>query len=95
MESERFICVREIVNTQNQVVIIDLCNNNEITRLPIFADSVIMHPKAKVMALKGKRERAKNKHLINEAIRCCVIYLNSTKTTSGIQPRVKNKTKVT
>jgi clathrin heavy chain len=54
MESERFICVRENVNSQNQVVIIDLNNNNEITRRPITADSVIMHPKAMVMALKGK-----------------------------------------
>jgi clathrin heavy chain len=54
MESERFICVRENVNSQNQVVIIDLNNNNEIIRRPITADSVIMHPKAKVMALKGK-----------------------------------------
>ncbi|KAI8886497.1 clathrin heavy chain [Backusella circina FSU 941] len=56
MESERFICVRENVNSQNQVVIIDLNNNNEITRRPITADSVIMHPKAKVMALKAQRQ---------------------------------------
>ena len=52
MESDRFICVRESVNNNNQVVIIDLANGNEITRRPITADSVIMHPKAKVMALK-------------------------------------------
>jgi clathrin heavy chain len=54
MESDRFICVRELVNNQGQVVIIDLANNNEVTRRSITADSVIMHPKAKVMALKGK-----------------------------------------
>lgn len=53
MESDRFICVREQVNNQNQVVIIDLQANNEITRRPITADSVIMHPTVKVMALKG------------------------------------------
>lgn len=54
MESDRFICVREVVNTQNQVVIIDLLPNEDIIRRPITADSVIMHPKEKIMALKGK-----------------------------------------
>lgn len=54
MESERFICVKEVVNGQNQVVIIDL-TTNEVNRRPISADSVIMHPKVKVMALKGTR----------------------------------------
>jgi clathrin heavy chain len=53
MESDRFICVRESSNNINQVVIVDLSANNDITRRPITADSVIMHPKAKVMALKG------------------------------------------
>lgn len=54
MESDRFICVREQVNNQNQVVIIDLLPNEDIIRRPITADSVIMHPKDKIMALKGK-----------------------------------------
>ena len=54
MESDRFICVREEVNKANQVVIIDLANDNQIMRRPITADSVIMHPTTKVMALKGK-----------------------------------------
>jgi clathrin heavy chain len=54
MESDRFICVREQVNNQNHVVIVDLAHNNEITRRPITADSAIMHPTAKVMALKCK-----------------------------------------
>ena len=53
MESDRFICVREQVNNANQVVIIDLANDNQIMRRPITADSVIMHPTTKVMALKG------------------------------------------
>ncbi|CAO3613133.1 unnamed protein product [Mucor hiemalis] len=52
----QFICVREQVNNQNQVVIIDLQANNEITRRPITADSVIMHPTVKVMALKAQRQ---------------------------------------
>jgi hypothetical protein len=53
MESDRFICVREKVNENNQVVIIDMANNNELVRRPISADSVIMNPTSKVMALKG------------------------------------------
>ncbi|ORY97188.1 hypothetical protein BCR43DRAFT_489386 [Syncephalastrum racemosum] len=55
MESDRFICVREQANNNNQVVIIDLQNKNEIMRRPISADSVIMHPTTKVMALKAQR----------------------------------------
>ena len=54
MESDRFICVREQVNNTNQVVIIDLANDNQVMRRPITADSVIMHPTSKVMALKGE-----------------------------------------
>lgn len=54
MESEKYICVRETVNGQAQVVIIDLSADNEVIRRPITADSAIMHPKVKVMALKGK-----------------------------------------
>ncbi|KAI9251762.1 hypothetical protein BDA99DRAFT_563473 [Phascolomyces articulosus] len=56
MESDRFICVREQVNNTNQVVIIDLANDNQVMRRPITADSVIMHPTTKVMALKAARQ---------------------------------------
>jgi clathrin heavy chain len=53
LESDRFICVREKVNEQNQVVIIDLADANNLMRRPITADSAIMHPKQKILALKG------------------------------------------
>lgn len=52
-ESDHFICVREKVNEQNQVVIIDLTDANNVLRRPISADSAIMHPKQKILALKG------------------------------------------
>jgi hypothetical protein len=52
-ESDRFICVREKVNEQNQVVIIDLGEGNNVLRRPITADSAIMHPRQKILALKG------------------------------------------
>jgi len=50
LESDHFICVREKVNEQNQVVTIDLSNVHDILRRPIGADSAIMHPTRKVLA---------------------------------------------
>jgi len=56
MESDKFICVREKVGEQNQVVIIDLSDANDTVRRPITADSAIMNPKSKVIALKAGRQ---------------------------------------
>lgn len=53
MESDKFICVREKVGEQTQVVIIDLADPNTPIRRPISADSAIMNPASKVIALKG------------------------------------------
>ncbi|KAG6826426.1 hypothetical protein H0H92_015839, partial [Tricholoma furcatifolium] len=53
LESDHFICVREEVNGQKQVVIIDLADANNVLRRPISADSAIMHPRQKILALKG------------------------------------------
>ncbi|KIM68076.1 hypothetical protein SCLCIDRAFT_1209460 [Scleroderma citrinum Foug A] len=55
LESDHFICVRESVNGQNQVVIIDLADANNVLRRPISADSAIMHPSKKILALKAGR----------------------------------------
>lgn len=54
MESDKFICVREKVGDTSQVVIIDMNDSTNPTRRPISADSVIMNPASKVIALKGK-----------------------------------------
>lgn len=56
LESDKFICVREKVNEQNQVVIIDLDDPETVIRRPITADNAIMHPEKKVIALKGTTE---------------------------------------
>uniref|UniRef100_A0A672QTZ2 Uncharacterized protein n=1 Tax=Sinocyclocheilus grahami TaxID=75366 RepID=A0A672QTZ2_SINGR len=53
MESDRFICIREKVGEQNQVLIVDLSDPSEPIRRPITADSAIMNPASKVIALKG------------------------------------------
>lgn len=54
MESDKFICVREKVGEAAQVVIIDLNDATNPIRRPISADSAIMNPASKVIALKGK-----------------------------------------
>ena len=53
LESDKFICVREEVNGTKQVVIIDLNDANNVMRRPISAESAIMHPEEKVIALRG------------------------------------------
>lgn len=55
MESERFICVREKIGDTSQVVIIDLNDVANPIRRPITADSAIMHPTSKVIALKASK----------------------------------------
>lgn len=57
MESDKFICIREKVGDQNQVVIVDLLDPTNPLRRPISADSAIMNPASKVIALKGKKDR--------------------------------------
>ncbi|KAG0245932.1 putative CHC1-clathrin heavy chain [Mortierella sp. GBAus27b] len=56
LESDRFICVRETTGDQNAVVIIDLSDPNNVLRRPITADSAIMNPSSKVIALKAGRQ---------------------------------------
>lgn len=57
MESDKFICVREKVGEQNQVVIVDMSDPTNPIRRPISADSAIMNPASKVIALKGTQAR--------------------------------------
>jgi clathrin heavy chain len=53
MESDKFICVREKVGDSSQVVIIDMADTANPIRRPISADSAIMNPASKVIALKA------------------------------------------
>uniref|UniRef100_A0A0K8TT11 Clathrin heavy chain n=1 Tax=Tabanus bromius TaxID=304241 RepID=A0A0K8TT11_TABBR len=55
MESDKFICVRERVADTAQVVIIDLNDSSNPIRRPISADSAIMNPASKVIALKAQK----------------------------------------
>ncbi|CAF3701841.1 unnamed protein product [Rotaria socialis] len=53
MESDKFICVREKVNDTAFVIIIDMADPTNPIKLPITADSAIMNPTSKVIALKA------------------------------------------
>lgn len=53
MESDKFICVRE-TSPQNSVVIIDMASPMSPMKRPITADSAIMNPNQKIIALKAK-----------------------------------------
>ena len=55
MESDKFICVREKVGETAQVVIIDMTDPTNPIRRPISADSAIMNPASKVIALKAQK----------------------------------------
>ena len=56
MESDKFICVREKVGEQNQVVIVDLNDPNSPIRRPITADSAMMNPDSNIIALKAGKQ---------------------------------------
>jgi len=52
MESEKFICVRE-TGPSNSVVMIDMNMPMQPLRRPITADSALMNPNTRILALKG------------------------------------------
>ncbi|GAU18113.1 hypothetical protein TSUD_248140 [Trifolium subterraneum] len=58
MESEKYICVRE-TSPQNSVVIVDMSMPNQPLRRPITADSALMNPNSRILALKGDSEPVK------------------------------------
>ena len=57
MESEKYICVRE-TSPQNSVVIIDMAMPMQPLRRPITADSALMNPNTRILALKGRSHLA-------------------------------------
>ncbi|PWN29567.1 putative CHC1-clathrin heavy chain [Jaminaea rosea] len=57
MESERFVCVREQVSGNNSVAIVGIDEASpSVMRRPITADSAIMNPASKILALKSGRQ---------------------------------------
>ena len=62
MESDKYICVRE-TSGQNSVVIVDMATPMQPLRRPITADSALMNPIAKVIALKAAVQGTTSDHL--------------------------------
>uniref|UniRef100_A0A0D9XN70 Clathrin heavy chain linker core motif domain-containing protein n=1 Tax=Leersia perrieri TaxID=77586 RepID=A0A0D9XN70_9ORYZ len=62
MESEKYICVRE-TSPQNSVVIIDMAMPAQPLRRPITADSALMNPNTRILALKAQIPGTTQDHL--------------------------------
>ncbi|KVI09938.1 Armadillo-type fold [Cynara cardunculus var. scolymus] len=62
MESDKFICVRE-TSPQNSVVIIDMSMPMQPLRRPITADSALMNPISRILALKAQLPGTTQDHL--------------------------------
>ena len=57
MESDKYICVRENVGDASQVIMIDLADPYNTIQRPITAESAIMNPASKIIALRSKKNR--------------------------------------
>lgn len=62
MESEKFICIRETAPS-NSVVIVDMAMPMQPLRRPITADSALMNPTSRVLALKAQIQGTTQDHL--------------------------------
>lgn len=62
MESDKYICVRE-TSPANSVVIIDMAMPMQPLRRPITADSALMNPSSRVLALKAQIQGTTQDHL--------------------------------
>ncbi|KAF3778461.1 Clathrin heavy chain 2 [Nymphaea thermarum] len=62
MESDKYICVRE-TSPQNSVIIIDMNMPAQPLRRPITADSALMNPNSRILALKAQIPGSTQDHL--------------------------------
>ncbi|KAF5947374.1 hypothetical protein HYC85_013331 [Camellia sinensis] len=62
MESDKYICVRE-TSPQNSVVIVDMNMPMQPLRRPITADSALMNPNSRILALKAQLPGTTQDHL--------------------------------
>ncbi|XP_042456042.1 clathrin heavy chain 1-like [Zingiber officinale] len=62
MESDKYICVRE-TTPQNSVVIVDMNMPMQPLRRPITADSALMNPNSRILALKAQIPGTTQDHL--------------------------------
>ncbi|URE39922.1 Clathrin propeller repeat [Musa troglodytarum] len=62
MESDKYVCVRE-TSPQNSVVIVDMNMPMQPLRRPITADSALMNPNSRILALKAQIPGTTQDHL--------------------------------
>ena len=56
LSCDKYLCVREVTDTHSNVVIVDLQQNNNVTRHKIKADTAVMHPSRNIIALRGANQ---------------------------------------
>ncbi|KAK8691648.1 hypothetical protein V6N13_075149 [Hibiscus sabdariffa] len=73
----QYICVRETA-PQNSVVIIDMNMPMQRLRRPITADSALMNPNSRILALKGKSLLCLNEEMVSVhiALKCCILEVD-------------------
>lgn len=71
MESDRFICAREDQAAKKEVIIVDLTDANQLIRRPISAESAIMHPTDKIIALRAQRQLQIFNMQVSSVLRFC------------------------
>ena len=52
MESDKYVCIREDAPQGASLTVVDLANGNEVSRMPMAAESTIMNPEKKIVALR-------------------------------------------
>ena len=52
MESDKYICIREDSVQGPCLTVVDLANDNQISRIPMSAESTMMNPESKIVALR-------------------------------------------
>ena len=53
MQSDKYVCVRDVSSQPPQAVIVEVDNPSNVVKFPVTADSVLVHPQQKILSLRG------------------------------------------
>ncbi|KAK8842459.1 hypothetical protein M9Y10_026046 [Tritrichomonas musculus] len=53
LSQDKYLCIREVTDTGKYIVIVDLQNDNNVTKLKIIADTAVMNPYHNIIAAEG------------------------------------------
>ncbi|OLY81644.1 Clathrin heavy chain 1 [Smittium mucronatum] len=73
LESDKFICIRELGGPSNMVNVIDLHNITKNFKRPITADSAIMNPDNRIIALRSERKLQVFNLELSAKVKACTI----------------------